>query len=119
MHATEKISLTIGSIGVTTIDRPAAAPQTGPYDLGYHAIAYPDFVNGIVAVVIIFVSSSATSAMVPVISEMKNPADYNKALFTSQGLINSSYLTFGLIVYAYCGKWVASPSLGVSDGILV
>ncbi|KAK5229270.1 hypothetical protein LTR47_007872 [Exophiala xenobiotica] len=99
-------------IGVTTIDRPAAAPQTGPYDLGYHAIAHPDFVNGIVAVVIIFVSSSATSAMVPVISEMKNPAHYNRALFTAQGTINSSYLTFGLVVYAYCGKWVASPSLG-------
>jgi hypothetical protein len=83
--------------------------------LGYHAIAHPDFVNGIVAVVIIFVSSSATSAMVPVISEMKNPAHYNRALFTAQGTINSSYLTFGLVVYAYCGKWVASPSLGVSD----
>lgn len=108
-------SLTASSIGVTTLDRPAAAPQTGPYDLGYRAVGHPGFVDGIVAVVTIFVSSSASSAMVPVISEMKNPNHYNRALFTSQGFINACYLTFGLVVYAYCGKWVASPSLGVSD----
>ena len=30
-------------IGTTTRSRPAAAPQTGPYELGFYAIAHPTF----------------------------------------------------------------------------
>lgn len=28
------------------------------------------------------------------------------------GWINRAYISLGLTVYAYCGKWVASPGLG-------
>jgi hypothetical protein len=31
------VAVFIVVIGVTTLDRPAAAPQTGDFDLGYHA----------------------------------------------------------------------------------
>lgn len=34
------------------------------------------------------------------------------------GFVTASYLTFSLVVYRYCGQWVASPSLG-SAGPLV
>jgi hypothetical protein len=44
-------------IGVTLRDRPAAAPQTGPYELGFYAISYPDFVVGITSACSIFVAS--------------------------------------------------------------
>lgn len=27
-------------------------------------------------------------------------------------IVNASYLSFSLIVYRWCGQWVASPSLG-------
>lgn len=27
-------------------------------------------------------------------------------------LVQSSYLTFALVVYKWCGKWVTDPSLG-------
>lgn len=27
-------------------------------------------------------------------------------------LVQASYLTFALVVYKYCGKWVTDPSLG-------
>lgn len=43
---------------------------------------------------------------------MKNPLDYNKAVYTCMALVQASYLTFSLIVYKWCGKWVANPSLG-------
>ncbi|KKY29087.1 putative neutral amino acid [Phaeomoniella chlamydospora] len=99
-------------VGVTTRDRPAAAPQTGPYDLGFHAIAYPTFTAGMVASSTIFVSSAGTSAFMPVIAEMRKPQDYHKALFTCMGFVTVSYLTLSLVVYAWCGQWVASPSLG-------
>lgn len=30
----------------------------------------------------------------------------------SMSLVTASYLTFSLVMYAWCGKWIASPSLG-------
>jgi hypothetical protein len=99
-------------IAVTTLDRPAAAPQTGPFDLGYHVIGNPTFIAGITATATIFVSSAGTSAFLPVISEMREPKDFRKALFSCMGLVNVAYLAFALVVYRWCGQYVASPSLG-------
>ncbi|GAB1195593.1 hypothetical protein APSETT444_004854 [Aspergillus pseudonomiae] len=99
-------------IGVTTRDRPAAAPQEGPYELGFVAINNPGFAAGMVASCTIFVSSAGTSAFLPVISEMRNPKDYKKPLYFCMTLVTTSYLAFSLVVYRWCGKWVASPSLG-------
>ena len=99
-------------IAVTTRDRPAAAPATGEYDLGFYAVAYPSFAAGMVATCTIFVSSAGTSAFLPVISEMKNPRDFRKALFLCMSLVTAAYLAFSLVVYRWCGQWVASPSLG-------
>ncbi|KXL46655.1 hypothetical protein M433DRAFT_106554 [Acidomyces richmondensis BFW] len=106
------IAVFIVVVAVTTRDRPAAAPQTGPYELGYYAIAYPSFAAGMVASCTIFVSSAGTSAFLPVISEMRNPMDYRKALFACMGFVTAAYLSFALVVYRWCGQWVASPSLG-------
>ncbi|OQE42299.1 hypothetical protein PENCOP_c004G07635 [Penicillium coprophilum] len=99
-------------IAVTQRDRPAAAPQTGDYEFGFNAIAYPSFTAGVVATCTIFYSSSATSAFLPVMAEMKRPEDYRKSLYLCMGFVTSSYLCFSLVVYRWCGKWVASPSLG-------
>ncbi|KAK1226236.1 hypothetical protein PQX77_010818 [Marasmius sp. AFHP31] len=101
-------------VAVTTLDRPAAAPQTGDFDLGFYAFLSPDFAAGMVATCTIFISTAGTSAFIPVIAEMKQPKDYKKALFVAMAFVSASYLAFSLIVYKWCGKWVASPSLGVS-----
>lgn len=103
------------SIGVTTRSRPAAAPQTGPYELGYYAIGHTTFALGISASATIFVSSAGSSAFLPVISEMRNPREYNKAVYVCMAIVQASYLTFSLVVYRWCGQWVANPSLGVSN----
>jgi hypothetical protein len=108
----QEYKLTFSRIGVTTRDRPAAAPQTGDYDFGYRVIGNPSFATGITAAATIFVSSAATSAFLPVISEMREPKDYPKAVYLSMSLVTASYLTFSLVIYAWCGKWIASPSLG-------
>ncbi|KAH6981217.1 transmembrane amino acid transporter protein-domain-containing protein [Ilyonectria sp. MPI-CAGE-AT-0026] len=105
-------------IGVTVIDRPAAAPQTGDFDLGYHVIGHPSFVAGITSVASIFCSSAGTSAFLPVISEMRKPRDYNKAVYLCMGFVGASYLCFSLVVYRWCGQWVASPSLGSAGGTI-
>lgn len=41
-------------MGVTQVDRPAAAPQTGPYDLGVIAVGTPGFVAGLTATINLF-----------------------------------------------------------------
>ncbi|RDW76594.1 putative neutral amino acid permease [Aspergillus mulundensis] len=106
------VAVLIVVIGVTQQDRPAAAPQEGPYDLGYVAINDPGFAAGMVASCTIFVSSAGTSAFLPVISEMRNPREYKKPLYFCMTLVTASYLAFSLVVYRWCGMWVASPSLG-------
>ncbi|KAJ5495348.1 hypothetical protein N7539_000464 [Penicillium diatomitis] len=106
------IAVFIIVVGVTTRDRPAAAPSTGEYDFGYRVIGNPSFTTGITAAATIFVSSAATSAFLPVISEMRKPRDYPKAVYLSMSLVTASYLTFSLVIYAWCGQWIASPSLG-------
>jgi hypothetical protein len=129
------VAVFIVVVGVTTRDRPAAAPLVGEYDFGYHIVAYPSFMVGMTATATIFVSSAGTSAFLPVISEMRvrlqffllfvailicaqNPRDYNKSVYLCMAVVQASYLTFSLVVYAYCGKWVTDPSLG-SAGPLI
>ncbi|KAL2415613.1 Transmembrane transporter [Exophiala dermatitidis] len=112
------VAVLIVVVAVATVDRPAAAPQEGPFELGFKAIAYPTFVAGITASATIFVSSAGASGFLPVIAEMCFPQQYNKSLAASSLCLNACYLTFSLVVYRYCGQWVASPSLG-SAGPLV
>ncbi|KAL2829306.1 transmembrane amino acid transporter protein-domain-containing protein [Aspergillus pseudoustus] len=100
-------------IGVTTTDRPAAAPQEGPFELGYYAVAPSvSFSTGMSATLTIFASTGGSSAFLPVISEMKRPKDYPKAVYLCMAIVNAAYLAFSLVVYRWCGTWVASPSLG-------
>lgn len=101
-------------IGVTQRARPAAAPETGEFELGFHAIGSPNFAAGMVAASTIFYSSSGTSAFLPIMSEMRNPRDYKKSLYLCMIIVNASYIAFTLVLYHWCGKWVANPALGVS-----
>ncbi|KAH8663557.1 transmembrane amino acid transporter protein-domain-containing protein [Tricladium varicosporioides] len=101
-------------IAATITDRPAAAPQTGDFELGFSARPPigTTFAGAFAASLAIFSSSANTSGFVPVISEMRRPQDYFKSLYACMTWITSSYLALALAVYAYCGKWVASPALG-------
>lgn len=101
-------------IAATQRGRPAAAPQNGPYDLGFNALP-PDSTNLAAAwsaALQIFSSSANIPAFVPIISELKNPQKYFKAVYFSMGFINSAYLALGLTMFAYCGQWVTNPALG-------
>ena len=106
------IAVFIFSVAVTQQSRPAAAPPTGAFDLGWTAIAYPTFVAGITASANIFISGSGSSMYLPVISEMKKPRDYRKAAIAAGVLVGAMYLTFSLVIYRWCGKWLATPAFG-------
>ncbi|CAN8105959.1 unnamed protein product [Discula destructiva] len=108
------VSVLIVVIAVTVRDRPAAAPQTGPFELGFQAFPPADttFVQAWAACVAIYSSSSNTCGYLPVISEMREPRDFFKSLWVCEAFVVSAYLSLATVVYAYCGKWVTSPSLG-------
>ncbi|CZR62156.1 related to neutral amino acid permease [Phialocephala subalpina] len=105
-------------VGVTQVDRPAAAPQTGPFDLGVISVGSPGFVAGLTAAINLFAGYGSTPTFMPVIAEMKSPKYFPKALFSSQGALTACYLAFGMVVYVYCGQYVASPSLASAGGTL-
>ncbi|GKU11570.1 unnamed protein product, partial [Fusarium langsethiae] len=48
-------------VAVTQVDRPAAAPQTGDFDLGWAPIAFPSFVVGMINATNIFISTCGSS----------------------------------------------------------
>ncbi|KAI1857905.1 hypothetical protein JX265_010935 [Neoarthrinium moseri] len=105
-------------VGVTQVERPAAAPQSGPYDLGVTAVGVPGFVAGLTATLNLFAGYGSTPTFMPVIAEMKVPKAFPKALFSSQGALSACYISFGVVVYLYCGQYVASPSLASAGGTL-
>ncbi|KXJ88988.1 transmembrane amino acid transporter protein-domain-containing protein [Microdochium bolleyi] len=99
-------------VAVTQQDRPAAAPPTGDFDLGFVAVAYPGFVAGMTATANLFLYNSGSSMYLPVISEMRRPQDFRKAALVTGAAVIAMYLTFSLVVYAYCGAWLATPAFG-------
>lgn len=83
------VAIFIVTVGVTTRGRPAAAPQAGDFELGFVAINYPTFVAGMTATATIFISSAGSSAFLPVISEMRKPRDFKKAVFACMAIVLS------------------------------
>ncbi|KAG9964335.1 amino acid transporter, partial [Aureobasidium melanogenum] len=106
------LAVFIFTVAVTQQDRPAAAPKTGAFELGWTAIAYPSFVVGMINASNIFVSTSGSSMFLPVISEMRRPQDYRKACLWAGLIVGAMYLTFSLVIYRWCGSWLSTPAFG-------
>lgn len=43
---------------------------------------------------------------------MRNPRHYTRALIICQTVVTVVYITVGIVVYYFCGSYVASPALG-------
>ena len=108
------IAVFIFVVAVTQQNRPAAAPPTGDFELGWAAISHPGFAVGITASANIFISGSGSSMYLPVISEMKNPHDYRKACLVAGFFVGALYLTFSLVIYRWCGIWISTPAFGTA-----
>ncbi|GAB7328628.1 hypothetical protein MBLNU13_g00567t1 [Cladosporium sp. NU13] len=108
-------SLTV-AVGVQ--DRPAEAPQEGPYVSTWKLFGTPTFAEAMAAIASIIFAFCGVPAYFSVISEMADPREYPKALALCRGIATSVYLTIGIVVYYYCGDYVASPALG-SAGVLM
>jgi hypothetical protein len=71
-----------------------------------------------VLIVVIGVTTRDRPCYLPVASEMRRPRDYHRAALITGVLVGAMYLSFGLVVYRWCGQWVANPSLGSAGPLL-
>jgi amino acid permease len=114
---TETAVLTV-TVAVGLQDRPSDAPKEGVWKSDYVLFANPSFTDAISAISTIIFSYAGTGAFFPIVSEMRDPGQYNKALFLCHSIVTIIYVTVGVVVYYYCGSYVASPALG-SAGPLI
>ncbi|WWD21798.1 hypothetical protein CI109_106286 [Kwoniella shandongensis] len=112
-------AILIITIAVGIQDRPSAAPQTGPWDKNISVVNHAGtFLGGMGAVSTVVFSYSGTPAFFNVVGEMKNPRLYNRALYTCQTIVTATYLTIGIVVYYFCGQYLANPALGSAGTII-
>lgn len=104
------------SVGVQ--DRPNDAPATGPWDKDFKLFTTPTFADAISAVATILFAAAGTPTYFGIISEMKDPRKYHRAMLLNQVFVTAMYCIIGSIVYWYCGQYVASPALGSAGPLM-
>lgn len=91
------------TIAVGVADRPATAPQVGPFDKGLVMFGSPTFAEASAALGTIVFAYGGTPAFFNVVAEMRNKKDFPKTVFVCQGFVTAVYLIIGAVVYYYCG----------------
>ncbi|EEU46185.1 uncharacterized protein NECHADRAFT_38659 [Fusarium vanettenii 77-13-4] len=100
------------TVAVGLQDRPAAAPKGGVWVSDYKLTNTPSFVDGISAISALIFAFSGTPAFFTIAAEMREPKHYTRSLLCAQGVVTVTYIAIGVVVYYYCGSYVASPALG-------
>lgn len=106
------------TVAVGVQDRPAAAPQTGTFKSNWKAVGDPTFEQAISACSSIVFAWAGTPAFFQIASEMRVPAHYTRSLLLCQTVVAVTYIVIGVVVYYYCGNYVASPALGSAGSLL-
>jgi hypothetical protein len=112
------VALLTLTIAVGLQDRPADAPQDVPFVSDYKLIGNPTFTEGLGAINTFVFAYAGTPAFFAIISEMRDPGDYNKAMYICQSFMTAVYILVGIVVYYFCGSYVASPALGSAGPLL-
>ncbi|EOD52801.1 Amino acid permease [Neofusicoccum parvum] len=102
-------SLTV-AVGVQ--DRPSAAPQTGVWVPDYKLFNQPSFTDAVAALSSLVFAYAGVPGFFSIVSEMRDPRRYTRSLIVCQTGVTAIYITIGVVVYYYCGSYVASPALG-------
>ncbi|KAG8157911.1 hypothetical protein KVR01_012183 [Diaporthe batatas] len=106
------ISIFILTIAVGIQERPAAAPQEGIWVSDYKLTNTPDFASAVSAVSSLIFAFAGIPAYFNIHAEMADPRLYTRSLLVCQSTVTAVYITIGIVVYYYCGSYVASPALG-------
>ncbi|KAI6857863.1 amino acid transporter [Hortaea werneckii] len=99
-------------------DRPAAAPQTGPWDPQYKLFGEGTLAAAMAAISSIIFAFCGVPAYISIASEMADPRQFTFSLLLCRAVATSVYIVIGVVVYYYCGIYVASPALGSAGTLL-
>lgn len=103
----------IVTVAVGVQDRPTTAPQDiVPWVSDFKTVGNPNFTSAISAVSSLVFAFSGTPAFFSIVSEMREPRQFPRALIACQTGVTSLYIVVGCVLYYYCGSYVASPALG-------
>ncbi|KAF5018926.1 hypothetical protein F66182_9091 [Fusarium sp. NRRL 66182] len=107
------------TIAVGIQDRPSAAPKTGAaWKSDYKLVNNPEFADAMTAISSFVFAYSATPLFFPIAAEMRDPHHYTKAMLLCQSVATGTYILVGVVVYYFCGSYVASPALGSAGGTI-
>ncbi|KAG8423486.1 hypothetical protein J3458_000376 [Metarhizium acridum] len=114
-HAVFTVTIAVGVQG-----KPATASQDfeGPWRSNYELFKNPSFSGALGAITTLIFAYAGTPTFFSIASEMRDPKHYAKALMVCQSAITLAYIVVGVVVYYFCGSYVASPALG-SAGPLI
>ncbi|KAM0558176.1 hypothetical protein ACHAPJ_004860 [Fusarium lateritium] len=105
----------IVTIAVSVQDRPSAAPKIdddGEWKSDYKLFNNPSFAQAMTALSSLVFAYAGTPLFFPMAAEMRDPHDYKKAMFLCQGVATATYIVVGIVIYYFCGSYVAVPALG-------
>ncbi|KAL1869349.1 hypothetical protein Daus18300_005561 [Diaporthe australafricana] len=105
-------SILILTVAVGVQERPAAAPQDGPWVSDFKLTNTPSFSGAISAVSSLVFAFAGTPAFFNIHAEMRDTRLYTRSLLVCQSVVVGVYIAIGTVVYYYCGSYVASPALG-------
>ncbi|KAH8712064.1 transmembrane amino acid transporter protein-domain-containing protein [Phaeosphaeriaceae sp. PMI808] len=101
------------TISVGVQDRPADAPRTpGPWKSNYALVGTSTPAEVFAAISSIVFAYAGTPAFFNIISEMREPRLFTRSLLVCQSVMTVVYIAIGVVVYYFCGSYVASPALG-------
>lgn len=100
------------TIAVGVQDQPPAAPRDVEWRPDYRLFGNPTFAEASSAVSTLIFAYAGTGAFFPIISEMRDPHLYPRALALCQTVVTVTFLVVSVVIYYYCGSYVASPALG-------
>lgn len=63
-------------------------------------------------------SYAGTPGFFSIAAEMREPRHYTRSLVVCQTIITVVYITVGVVMYYYCGSYVASPAIGSAGPLL-
>lgn len=101
------------TVAVGVQDRPAAAPKDGqPFISDFQIVANNGWSASISACSSLVFAFAGTPAFFSIVSEMRDPRKYTRSLIICQSTVTITYIVIGIVVYYFCGSFVASPALG-------
>ena len=91
------------TIAVGVQDRPADAPQTGPFKSDFELFGSPTAADAFASISSIVFAYAGTQAFFNIISEMREPRHYTKAMVVCQSTMTAVYIAIGVVVVLLIG----------------